>query len=152
MREFYFCAFMKKIKFLDIIVFLFIVLFVYAATSKLLTFDVFRAQIGNSPMIQNYATAIAYAVPFVEILISLMLVIPRMLLYGLYGSFFLMLTFTGYIICILTISPYVPCSCGGILDNMGWTEHLIFNIGFVLLAVVGIALYCRQKNVSPAKG
>src|SRR5687767_6423046 len=131
---------MKKINFLDVIVFLFVVLFIYAATSKLLEYELFKAQIGKSPLIMHYVEWIAWMIPTVEILISIMLLIPRVQLIALYASFSLMFMFSAYIAFILTFSPYVPCSCGGILNSMGWTEHLIFNIGFTLLAVVGIVL------------
>jgi uncharacterized membrane protein YphA (DoxX/SURF4 family) len=138
--------FLKRFNFLDIIIFLFVTLFVYAATSKLMEYDLFKAQIGKSPLIMNHSEWIAWMVPTVEIAISLAFIIPRLLLPALYSSFFLMFMFTAYIAFILTFSPYVPCSCGGILSSMGWTEHLIFNIGFTLLAVVGIVLYNRQHK------
>jgi uncharacterized membrane protein YphA (DoxX/SURF4 family) len=134
---------MNKINFLDIIIFLFMVLFIYAATTKLLEYDLFRAQIGKSPLITRYDHILAWLVPGVEYIVALMLFIPRFRLAGLYASFSLMFAFTAYITFILTFSPYVPCSCGGILSSMGWTEHLIFNIGFTLLAVVGIILHVR---------
>src|SRR5690606_23761035 len=47
-----------------------------------------------------------------------------------------MTAFTVYIYLILNYSPFVPCSCGGILEKMGWTEHLWFNIIITLLAIV----------------
>jgi uncharacterized membrane protein YphA (DoxX/SURF4 family) len=135
---------MKKAIFLDVIIFLFAVLFVYAAASKLFEFEEFKAQIGKSPLIIKHAEWLAWAVPAIEIIISLALYISRLRLIALYASFFLMFMFAGYIAFILSFSPYVPCSCGGILSTMGWTEHLIFNIAFTLLAVVGIVLYKQQ--------
>ena len=33
---------------------------------------------------------------------------------------------------ILIYSPYVPCSCGGIVSALSWTQHLILNIGLTL--------------------
>jgi uncharacterized membrane protein YphA (DoxX/SURF4 family) len=131
---------------MDIIVFLFMVLFIYAGTAKLLDYHVFRAQIGKSPLITNYAHIFAWMVPAVEFIIALLLFIPRFRLVGLYASFSLMLAFTAYITFILTLSPYVPCSCGGILSTMGWSDHLIFNSAFTLLAVVGIALHVKQSK------
>jgi len=128
---------MKKIV-LDIISFLFIVLFAYAAFSKLFEYELFRAQIGKSPMITQYAPFLAWAVPGVEILICILLLFPRTRLIGFYSSFTLMYLFTGYIFMMLTFSPYVPCSCGGVLSGMGWKEHLYFNAAFTLLAVAGI--------------
>lgn len=136
----------KQINFLDVIVFLLSILFLYAAFTKLLEYDLFKAQIGKSPLITQYAGLFSWLVPAVEILISIMLFIPRFRLIGLYASFSLMFAFTAYIAFILTFSPYVPCSCGGILNSLGWTEHLIFNIVFTLLAVVGIVLQTREVN------
>lgn len=147
--------FIKGIKALDVISFLFIGLFVYAATNKLMDVDLFRAQIGKSPMIMGHSQWLAWFVPGVEIVISAMFMFPRLLLVALYASFSLMFAFTGYITFILTFSPYVPCSCGGILNSMGWTEHLIFNTGFTLLAVLGIYLHVRKpreaaQQIAPA--
>lgn len=138
---------MKKVNLFDIVIFLFIMLFVYAATSKVLEFNLFKAQIGKSPLIMYYVDLIAWMIPILEIMISVFLVIPRLQLIGLFASFSLMFMFSAYIAFILTFSPYVPCSCGGILNAMGWTEHLIFNICFTLLAVVGIVLYNKQKKL-----
>lgn len=137
---------MKKINFLDIIFVLFAILFVYAAASKLFDYQEFKGQLGKSPLILKQANWLAWAVPGAEIIISISLFIPRLQLVALYASFFLMFLFTGYISFILTFSPYVPCSCGGVLNSMGWTEHLIFNIAFTLLAVVGIVLYNRERK------
>ena len=139
---------MKRIKLLDIIVFLFVIMFVYAAVSKLIKYDLFMAQIGKSPLIGSYSIYIAWIVPSIEIIISLMLLIPRWLIVGLYASFTMMFLFTCYVFFILKFSPYVPCSCGGVLNNMGWTEHLFFNIGFTALSVFGIWHYDRREEHS----
>lgn len=135
---------MKKLDLLDVIVFFFMFLFVYAAMSKLLEYDLFRAQIGKSPLITRYAGIFSWLVPGVELIVAAMLFIPRFKLAGLYGAFTLMLGFTAYIAFILTFSPYVPCSCGGILGSMGWKAHLVFNVVFTVLAVIGIALHMKQ--------
>jgi uncharacterized membrane protein YphA (DoxX/SURF4 family) len=131
---------MTKAKVLDIIVFLFVTLFMYAAISKLTEYREFEAQISKSPLILEYSTWLAFMVPIVEILISLLLLIPRTQLVALYAAFSLMFLFTAYIAFMLVFSPYVPCSCGGILSRMGWEEHLVFNSIFTLLGLIGISL------------
>lgn len=131
---------MKKKITADIVQFLFMALFIYAATSKLLEYDLFVAQIGKSPLITKHANLLAWLVPTVEFVVAGMLFVPKTRLIGFYAAFSLMFVFTAYIILILTLSPYVPCSCGGILNSMGWTEHLVFNIAFTLLAVIGVSL------------
>ena len=141
---------MKKKLAIEIICALFILLFTYAAVMKLMDVQKFTVQIGQSPMLENYAGFVAWAIPLVELLIAAMLVWNRFRLIGLYGAFTLMSMFTVYIIAILQFSYKIPCSCGGILESMGWTEHLIFNIGFVILAVGGIVLYysTEESNTS----
>jgi len=132
----------------DIIGFMFIVLFAYAAFSKLFEFELFRAQIGKSPMITQYASLFAWAVPALEIVICLLLLFPKTRIIGFYCSFTLMFLFTGYIFMMLKLSPYVPCSCGGILSGMGWTEHLFFNVGFTLLAIAGVYFDGKFQSVN----
>lgn len=131
---------MKKSIIIEAICFLFVFLFIYAAANKLLDFQRFQTQLLQSPVVSSFAGFVAIAVISSEIIVSLMLAVPTFRVTGLYGAFFLMTAFTTYIIVVLNFSFYVPCSCGGILDKMGWTEHLTFNITFCLLAVVGILL------------
>lgn len=131
---------------LEVICILYILLFVYAAVNKFLVFDEFVIQIGQSPVLTAYAGWVAWVVPSLEILISLMLVIPRFRLLALYAAFTLMVMFTAYIFIILNFSDHIPCSCGGVLEKLGWTEHLIFNIAFVILAFIGIIIMSPQKN------
>ncbi|MBL4905766.1 MAG: hypothetical protein JKZ00_07125 [Flavobacteriaceae bacterium] len=119
---------------------LYILLFVYAAFSKLLDFENFRLQLSQSPMLTSFAGIIAYGIPILELLLAITLAINKLRTIALYASLGLMTSFSIYIIAILTFSDFVPCSCGGILESLGWTEHLIFNLIFVVLAIVAIIL------------
>lgn len=125
---------------LEIIYFLFILLFGYAAMIKLIDLDKFQSQIGQSTLLTHHARLLSVAVPVGELLIVLLLAIPRVRIVGLYLSLGTMAMFTGYVFYIVNFDPNIPCSCGGVLDTMGWTEHLIFNVSFLLFAVVGIFL------------
>jgi len=141
-------GYMKKINFLDIILVLFAVLFVYAAVSKLLTYDEFKVQISKSPLIMHHSWWISWLVPTIEIVVAALLFVPKAQLFALYGAFSLMFIFTIYIGFMLAFTPDLPCSCGGILSSMGWQEHLIFNIGFTILAVIGIIILNRQNGAT----
>lgn len=132
--------------FIEIICFLFIFLFSYAATSKLMDFDRFKIQLGQSPLLTVYAGWVAWVIPIVELLLAFLLAVPRYRLIALYGSLGLMSLFTMYIIAILNFSDYVPCSCGGILGKLGWQEHLVFNVVFVALAIIGILIKTGHEN------
>jgi uncharacterized membrane protein YphA (DoxX/SURF4 family) len=138
---------MKRKIFLEIISNLIILLFVYAATSKLIDYEEFKIQLGKSPFINEFAGVTAWALPIGEILVGLALAFYRTRLLGLYASLFLMTMFSAYIYAMLHYSYYIPCSCGGILSKMGWTTHLWFNIGFVILSIIGILLQASDYKL-----
>ncbi|QQX76467.1 MULTISPECIES: MauE/DoxX family redox-associated membrane protein [Aequorivita] len=125
---------------INVISLLFIVLFVYAAISKLLDFETFTVQLAQSPVLSAYAGIIAWMVPSMEICISVLLISERTRTLALYAAFFLMIMFTAYIFIILNYSDFIPCSCGGVLENLSWTQHLIFNVVFIAMAAVAIFL------------
>ena len=132
---------MKKAILTDIIAALFILLFIYAAMAKLIDYTNFQLQLAKSPLIGSLAGIVAWIIPTIEIIISVLLSMRRFRLQGLFAGFSLMVMFTAYIIAITAFSEFIPCSCGGILSRMGWSQHLLFNLCFVLLAIAGILLY-----------
>lgn len=131
---------------IETICLLYIILFVYAALSKLLEFENFQAQLGQSPLLSAYTGFISYGVLAAEFCIALFLFIPKTRFAALLSSFGLMIIFTAYIIVILNYSSFVPCSCGGILEDMDWKEHLIFNIVFSILGVIACLTASRNKS------
>ena len=130
----------KKTTLLEIICALFVILFIYTGLNKLLDYNGFKFQVGRSPYLQNFSRPVALLLPPGELLIALALILKRTRLAGFYASFFLMSLFTGYVAIMLSLSYYLPCSCGGILQALSWQEHLVFNITFTILAVAGALL------------
>ncbi|MFW2135506.1 MauE/DoxX family redox-associated membrane protein [Chryseobacterium sp. TY4] len=129
----------KKI-FVNAVSYFFILLFIYASVSKLLAFENFQVQIAQSPLLSAYAGFVSYAVITVELLIVFLLFFHKYRLVGMYSSLGIMSAFTAYIYIIINYSESLPCSCGGILEKLGWNEHLIFNFICVLLAIIAIIL------------
>lgn len=123
---------------LNVIGYLFILLFVYASVSKLLDFENFQIQLGQSPILGAFALPVSYGVIIIELLTSFLLASEKYRKLGLYISFTLMVIFTAYIIIILNFTSFTPCSCGGVLESLGWTEHLIFNFVFIILALIAV--------------
>ncbi|MYY43953.1 DoxX family protein [Elizabethkingia anophelis] len=137
----------KTVTYLPLIVSLiFAFLFVYAAVNKLMDFDNFQLQLSQSPLLSAHTTEISYLVIFIELVLAFLLLFPTTRLMALYGSFTLMFGFTLYIYLILTYSDYIPCSCGGILDKMGWTTHFIFNIVCTLSALAAAIILSKKKS------
>lgn len=148
--QLYRCALliMKRKLIIEIISFLFIFLFVYAAGSKLLDYQKFAIQLGQSPMLTRWAGFIAWFIPALEICIAILLLFAASQKAALYAALNLMIMFTAYIFIVTTYSPFVPCSCGGVLEKLGWTEHLFFNVAFILMAMIAIHLHDNPTELS----
>lgn len=134
----------------SVVALLLVVLFLYTGISKLMEYSVFKEQIGASPILHPIAPFIAWALPLAEFAVAVLLFIPTWRLWGLYASFILMLAFTCYVIAIVSFSKELPCSCGGVLQEMSWGQHIVFNIVFTLLALVAALLERKQRKVKAA--
>jgi hypothetical protein len=125
----------------QIIAALLIMLFLYASLSKFLDFRTFIGEMNNQPLPNALTPFLVWTIPSLEIGIALALLFERTRLAGLYTSFVLMALFTIYAGAILLhFFAYVPCSCGGVISQLNWRQHLVFNLFFVALSVIGILL------------
>jgi len=125
----------------EIISILYVVVFAFTGLTKLMEGDRFFNNLNNSPILPDVIWLpyiISWVVPTLEIAIALLIAIPKTRLKGFYGALGLMIAFTIYVTGIVFISPYTPCSCGGIITLLSWPQHLIFNGGLIILALVAI--------------
>ncbi|WP_316837827.1 MauE/DoxX family redox-associated membrane protein [Pedobacter nutrimenti] len=141
----------KKSIFTEVICASFILLFVYAAVSKIRDFERFSVELSKSPILNPIASWVVIAIPSIEIALSIFLIVKRFRLAALYASFSLMVMFSAYIVAILKFSSYIPCTCGGVLQNMSWKEHLIFNLCFVVLGTIGVLMYPAKVKILSAQ-
>lgn len=126
-------------------------MFAYAGATKLIEHEKFLVQLGQSPMLLDFAELIAWFIPVTELIIAVMLLWPtqKIKLAGVYGFITLMTIFCFYIIAILNFEEHIPCACGGILGELeSWSGHLVFNVLFILLAVVYIFWLVSQMGYS----
>lgn len=138
---------MKRELIIDLVTLLLLALFAYAGIVKLLD-ERFIASLNETPILSKNASLYRFLIPITELSVCLLLMIPKTKLLGFIGSFVLMALFTLYIGSFLFFSNSKPCICGGIISEMGWTEHFIFNIVFVLIALTGIMLENRKRKDS----
>lgn len=141
---------MNKRFIVGIVSLLLILLMVYAAQAKLRDYYNFRFGLSESPIIAPFAGLLAWAVPATELIIAALLAIPRLRLAGLYASLVLMTLFTLYIVVMLSFYDNIPCSCGGVLEEMSWGVHIAFNLAFVLLSAWAIMLEKKRRRRLPA--
>ena len=125
----------------DLIAFAFIILFTYTAGSKLMIVKDFSNVLSMSPLIGDYSKFISYAIPIVEIVISILLIIQSTKRVGLLLSLALMLVFTIYLIYMISLGGKLPCHCGGVITKLTWNQHIIFNSFFIVLALFGLIIH-----------
>ncbi len=131
----------KRQVILETISALLIMLFLYASISKFLDFRTFIGETNNQPLPNSLTPFIVWTVPSLEIAIALALMFDRTRLAGFYASLGLMILFTLYTgIILMHFFRYIPCSCGGVIRKLTWKQHLVFNLFFVALSVIGILL------------
>ena len=136
-----YCCMTKRQVLLETISALLIMLFLYASISKFLSFRVFIGEMNNQPLPNSLTPFLVWTIPSLEIAIAGALIFERTRQAGFYASFVLMTLFTIYtVIILLHFFHYVPCSCGGVIRKLTWRQHLVFNLFFVTLSVIGILL------------
>ncbi|WP_254412093.1 MauE/DoxX family redox-associated membrane protein [Dyadobacter diqingensis] len=124
-----------------------ILLFFYTATAKLSSPARFQSELSNQTVPPWSVPVLVWLIPATELIAVFLLIIPRFRLHGLYGSAALMLVFTVYMgLVLLNVYEKVPCSCGGVLKNMGFKVHFVFNLFFLLLSLAGIWLLKFKAN------
>lgn len=136
---------MKKSTIVDIISSLLILLFTYAALSKLIDHEIFQAQLMQFPILKIYPVFFSWLIPIIELFIVLLLLIPKFKFHGLYGAFILLIVFTVFLIIMISLNKNLPCSCGGVISKLSWKEHIVFNLFFIMLTVLGI-WFCRKNS------
>jgi uncharacterized membrane protein YkvI len=126
---------------------LLIILFIYAAVSKSLAFSDFRHQLHNQEFPRWLADILLYTLIPVELGAAVLLVCRRTQRAGLCLSVLLMTLFSGYIgLVMLHFWDRIPCSCGGILTDMGWGTHLVFNLFFLASALTALLLNDKHPS------
>lgn len=132
--------------FVEIVSGLLVFLFVYASVSKLFDFDEFKLELSKSPFITQFSSILVWALPAIEIIVSVLLVFPVARIFGLYASLFLLTLFTAYLIAMLNFSYYIPCSCGGIISKLSWNGHIVLNACFIVVNIGAILLQIPSQK------
>ena len=136
---------MKKQIVIDTIACLLIMLFLYASFSKYADYTAYQRAMYNQPFKHWFATLLLLLIPPVEILIAIILMIPKTKLAGFYAAFSIMGLFTVYVAAVLLhFFGRVPCSCGGVIRLLNWQQHLVFNLLFI--AIAGLGIYLKRTS------
>jgi hypothetical protein len=144
---------MKKDVLSEICVALLILLFSYTAVSKFLDQYrfVFQMRLAPLPLMKSLAPVLGWLMPLIESLIVVGLLIPVYRLKALYVSVILLCSFEIYITGMLLSGLQLPCTCGGIISRMSWSQHLVFNAVFIGISFIAISGLRRSSGRSVNK-
>ncbi|RVT99736.1 hypothetical protein EOD41_14930 [Mucilaginibacter limnophilus] len=127
--------------------FLLIILWVYAVAAKMRDFQRYAYEMQQQVFSAKLATFLAYALPLAELLAVIMLIAESTVFAGLALSAMLLLAFTGYSAAVLLHwFPKIPCPCGGLISELSWLQHLLFNLSFLLLTLISILTIAKERR------
>lgn len=125
-----------------------VLLWVYTAFSKIMEYKNFNRQLHNQTFSPDLAEILVWLIPTLEIITVLLLAFSKTRLTGLLFSTLLMGVFTTYILLVITgYYDRKPCSCGGVLNEMGWQTHFWFNLLFLSIAILGTFLQLKLLKI-----
>lgn len=134
--EIYFMKLKQTLSLLsDVITGFLVFLFLCTALSKLYNPAGFIGAMQHNPLLFPYAHLLSWMVPLIEIAIVLLLFFPLTRRIGMLMSVILLSIFAGYIGYMLLINSKLPCTCGGIMEDMSWVQHLLFNLSIAFLSL-----------------
>lgn len=138
---------MKRNLVIEIICSLLILLFVYTAGSKLLDLRTTYREMNYQPFPNGMTPFLVWGISILELGIAALLFFNKTKRKGLWASLMLMSAFTLYISAILLrFFDRIPCACGGVIKQLGWINHLYFNLFFVAIAIIGLKLMDIQRK------
>lgn len=122
---------------IDICIAMIVLLFAYTAVSKLLDYQrfVFQMRLAPLPLMRTIAPVLGIVMPVIELMIVLGLLFKLFRLKALYATVALLAAFEVYITGMMLTGRHLPCTCGGIISEMGWGQHLLFNAVFIAIAL-----------------
>ena len=139
---------MKKNIFIPIISSVLILLWAYAALSKLIDYQTFGLQLKLQPLPSWSIPVLKIGLPVMELIIAVLLFTQKTQLFGLKVSMVLLVAFTLYVAIALSGTfGNIPCSCAGIISALKWKGHLIFNLCFTIINGYGLYLHSHSHDI-----
>ncbi|WP_026968020.1 MauE/DoxX family redox-associated membrane protein [Algoriphagus terrigena] len=121
-------------------------LFAYTGIVKLYDWQETRLAMYNQVIPDWSQELLLYGIPVMELLLAVLLLVPRFRRMGFVISVILMGSFTAYVAWVwLGLAGRTPCSCGGIISSLTWGQHLIFNLVFLGISIVGVWMERKER-------
>ncbi|NOW95984.1 MauE/DoxX family redox-associated membrane protein [Mucilaginibacter sp. SG564] len=138
---------MKRSDLPDLLAVILILMFAYAAFSKLFDFGSYKLQMSLQPLPKWSTSFIMLLLPATELIVVGSLLFRKTRLLGFNASFMLMLIFTIYVgLAMVGVFGKVPCSCGGVIRHLKWPQHFVFNVFFLTISAYGLYLERKERR------
>ncbi|WP_339879100.1 MauE/DoxX family redox-associated membrane protein [uncultured Algoriphagus sp.] len=127
-----------------------LILWGYTSIDKILFWQESYRAFLNQPFPMSWGIVLAYAVPGLEILLVVLVMIPETRYWGFLGSALLLNSFSVYVGMVwIGVFPETPCNCAGLINLLSWEGHLFLNLGFLTLSVLGLWIIKRGAETPP---
>ncbi|MCA5004059.1 MauE/DoxX family redox-associated membrane protein [Sphingobacterium bovistauri] len=128
---------------------LLLLLWIPVTLDKIINFNNFQSGILRQPLPRYLTFFVISFLPIIETVTITLLLIDRLRLLGLFLSSILMAIFTSYVaLAVIGTWEKLPCGCGSVISGLNWTEHLMFNIAYLVISLVGLTLGIKIKKDS----
>lgn len=122
-------------------------MFFYAAVSKLSDYKSAHEAMRNQIFTNIVADILTWLIPTIELLLTVLLIYKPTRRFGIRLSIYLLTTFTIYILVVMTKAfGRIPCSCGGIISQLGYKWHILFNLFFLIAGWIGLNILKKIHN------
>ncbi|MFC0261398.1 MauE/DoxX family redox-associated membrane protein [Fontibacter flavus] len=116
-------------------------IFMYSAFSKVIDWNGTRSALHNQVFPGWMAETLLFTLPVVELVTAILLLGRRSFKNGFVASTLLMVCFTVYVGWVMSGAfGRIPCTCGGLISELGWSEHLLLNLVLVVVSFLGLML------------
>jgi hypothetical protein len=141
--------FVKKEYVMEILTCFFILLFSYAGLRKLVDLNMFVREVWGFSLFGS-KTAVRWefiSLSCVELLVALLLSIPKTRTFGWYSTFILIVALNVAMFYMQQFAKVIPIYYGGIIPGVSFIIHFSFNILTLFLALIGLLRYLEASKV-----
>lgn len=129
----------------ECICFVLILNFFYEGVQKLAYLDVYSFWVNHAPVIRKFGAMLQYAVPFTEIAIAVLLLIPRCRSMALVTIIAVEIGFILWVMSVYLFTGYLFWPYHALWDNPTWMQKMVYGLMLAWLAFVAI-FYTRKKE------
>ena len=117
-------------------------LLLYTATHKwwYLPSTVLKLHASPVKWISGHSNFIAWTLPALEVAIACTILFPARKKLGFVLSGVLFAAFTAYVIALRSAPPGTVCSCGGFINSLTLTSHLLLVVLAMVLSLMGVLM------------